>query len=74
MKQPALLKKLKHSIKVIFWQLQNYEISDRVEDILTLTLEEKISLEGEITLNEAGLALKNMKNNKRSGSDGFTVE
>ena len=43
-----------------------------VENIPTLTLQKKLSLEGEITLHEASLALKNMKNNKSPGSDGFT--
>ena len=50
------------------------EILDMVENIPTLTLQEKLSLEGEITLDEASLALKNMKTNKSPGSDGFTVE
>ena len=45
-----------------------------VENIPTLTLQEKLLLEGEITLDEASLALKNMKNNKSPGSDGFTVD
>ena len=44
-----------------------------VENIPTLTLQEKTSLEGKITLDEASSALKNMKNNKSPGSDGFTV-
>ena len=39
-----------------------------------LTLQEKTSLEGEITLAEASLALKNMKNYKSLGSDGFTAD
>ena len=50
------------------------EILDLVEDIPTLTVQEKTSLEGEITLDEASVALKNMKNNKSPGSGGFTVE
>ncbi|WP_419609554.1 reverse transcriptase family protein [Thiolapillus sp.] len=54
--------------------LGNCEILDMVENIPTLTLQEKLLLEGEITLDEASLALKNMKNNKSPGSDGFTVE
>ena len=37
-------------------------------------MQEKTSLEGEITLDEASVALKSMKNNKSPGSDGFTVE
>ena len=36
--------------------------------------DERDSLEGKITLYEAGLALKRMTNNKSPGSDGFTVE
>ncbi len=54
--------------------LGNCEILDMVENIPTLTLQEKLLLEGEITVDEASLALKNMKNNKSPGSDGFTVE
>ena len=53
-------------------QLEDCEILDLVEDIPTLTVQEKTSLEGEITLDEA--SVKNMKNNKSPGSDGFTVE
>ena len=55
-------------------QVEEWEISDLVEDIPTLTLQEKTSLERKITLDEASAALKNMKNNKSPGSDGFTVE
>ena len=54
--------------------LGNCEILDMVENISTLTLREKFSHEGEITLDEASLALKSMKNNKSPGSDGFSVE
>ena len=43
-------------------------------DIPILTLQEKPSLEGEMTLAEASFALKNMKNYKSPGSDGFTAE
>ena len=39
-----------------------------------LTEEEQESLEGEITYKEASETLKNMKNNKTPGSDGFSVE
>ena len=44
------------------------------QNISMLILQEKTSLEGEITLAEASLALKNMKNYKSPGSDGFTAE
>ena len=37
-------------------------------------MQEKTSLKGEIALDEASIALKNMKNNKSTGADGFTVE
>ena len=55
-------------------QLEDCEILDLVEDIPTLTVQEKTSLEGEITLDEASVALKNMKNNKSPGFDGFIFE
>ena len=44
------------------------------QGIPMLTLQEKTSLEGEITLAEASLALKIMKNYKSPGSDGFTAD
>ena len=50
------------------------EILDMVEDIPTVNVEEHNSLEGEISLQEASFALKNMKNDKSPGSDDFTVE
>jgi hypothetical protein len=43
-------------------------------DVPNLTVNEKEMLEGEITLQEAGRALKNMSHNKSPGSDGFTAE
>ena len=55
-------------------QLEDCEILDMPQDIPVLTLQEKTSLEGEITLAEASLALRNMKNYKSPGSDGFTAE
>jgi hypothetical protein len=39
-----------------------------------LNNEQKMTLEGGITLKEAALALKNFKNGKSPGSDGFTAE
>lgn len=50
------------------------EISDLVTDLPQLNEEEANNLEGEITLYEASQALKNMKNFKSPGTDGFTVE
>ena len=45
-----------------------------IEDVPMLTLQGKNSPEGEITLTEASSALKNVKNHKSPGSDGFTAE
>ena len=42
-------------------QVEDCEILDMAQDIPVLTLQEKTSLEGEITLAEASLALRNMK-------------
>ena len=55
-------------------QVEDCEILDMAQDIPMLTLQEKTSLEGEITLAEASLALKNTKNYKSPGSDGFNAE
>ncbi len=55
-------------------QVEDCEILDMAQDIPMLTLQEKTSLEGEITLAEASLALRNMKNYKSPGYDGFTAE
>ena len=52
-------------------QIEDCEILDMAQDIPMLTLLEKTSLEGEITLAEASLELKNMKNYI---SPGFTAE
>ena len=55
-------------------QVEDCEILDMAQDIPMLTLQEKTSLKGEITLAEASPPLRNMKNYKISGSDGFTAE
>ena len=54
--------------------VENCEISEMTKDMPKLSEDERGSLEGKITLEEAGLALKNMSNNKSPGSDGFTAE
>ena len=46
-------------------QLEDCEILDMFANMPTLALQEKTSLEGEITLSEASSTLKNMKNNKK---------
>jgi hypothetical protein len=45
-----------------------------IVDAVKLNQEEKDQLEGPLTYAEACRALKNMKNNKSPGSDGYTVE
>ena len=49
-------------------------ISELINEIPQLSTEEKESLEGELTLEEAEYALQNMKNDKSPGSDGFSAE
>ena len=49
--------------------LQKYK-----EEAVCLTPHETVSLEGDITIEEAKITLKNMKNFKSPGPDGFTVE
>ena len=51
-------------------QVKDCVILDMAQDIPKLTLQEKTSLEGEITLAEISFALKNMKNDKSPGSEG----
>ena len=43
-------------------------------DFQKLTLEEQMSLEGEITASEASITLQKMNNNRSPGSDGFSTE
>jgi hypothetical protein len=54
--------------------VEDVNLSTLVNDTVKLNEEEKESLEGLITLAEAHAALRNMKNNKSPGSDGFTTE
>ena len=55
---------------------ENNIIQSNIDNINTPTLspEESDSLEGPITLQEALSSIKQMKNDKSSGSDGFTAE
>ena len=56
-------------------QVEDCEILDMAQNIPMLTLKENTLLEGEITLAEASLALKNMIFFYKSpGSDGFAAE
>jgi hypothetical protein len=52
------------------------KISEDLKNInhTKLTQEEQDNLEGKITIKEAGGALKNMKNDKTPGSDGYSAE
>ena len=55
-------------------QVEDCKILDMAQDIPMMTLQENTFLEGEITLAEASLVLKNMKNYKSPGSDSFAAE
>ena len=50
------------------------EFSTLLRDLPKLTEEEAETLNGDLTLQEVSTALKNMKNNKSPGTDGFSVE
>ena len=56
--------------------MTNVDLNDDTWDIAAEKLSDtqKNGLEGEITLSEALLVLKNMSNDKSPGSDGFTTE
>ena len=54
--------------------LDTFNFEEKGLEIKRLSDEESESLEGEISLEEASRALKNMKNGKSPGTDGFTVE
>ena len=53
------------------WKNAILKIKILINRVPTLSPEESKSLEGKITLEEAGIALKNMKNAKSPGTDGF---
>ena len=57
------------SIELFDWneQLKNYQVK-------TLSVEQAKSIEGYLTIQEIGIALKNTKNNKTPGLDGFPSE
>ena len=55
-------------------EVDDCEINDLINEIPKLSQEEQTTLEGEITLGEAGIALKNMKNGKIPESYGFGTE
>jgi hypothetical protein len=53
-------------------RVDDCEIENVIKHVPKLSSEEQELLDGEITLNEASLALRNMKNGKSPGTDGFT--
>ena len=55
-------------------RIERCEISELVHEVPQLSLEERNLLEGEITIEEAGYALKQMSNGKSPGTDGFGAE
>jgi hypothetical protein len=55
-------------------QVVDADLDALIVDAVKLNQEEKDQLEGPLTYAEACRALKNMKNNKSPGSDGYTVE
>ena len=61
--------------KLIIWFFFNNRYKSTVQiynsEIPELSEEQQVSLEGEITLEEAGTALKNMKNGKSPGTGSF---
>ena len=64
------------SIKNLYTKsnIDNCELTEVVTDVPHLEPDKSIELEGVITLEEASLALRNMKNDKSPGSDGFSAE
>ena len=54
--------------------VEECEIRELIKNIPTLSFEQSNEIEGKITLEEATAALKNMKNNKSPGSDGYPAE
>ena len=55
--------------------IDNFEVENFSNKIDKKLIEDEASdLEGEITMHEINNCLRNMKNNKSPGSDGFSVE
>ena len=55
-------------------EVTDIDIKNMIFDVRTLNADERDKLEGTLTFGEACEALKEMKNNKSPGPDGFTVE
>ena len=73
-------KDIMQEVKIFYEQLykksmvEDCQIDQLVANVPCLDFDEARNIEGEIKLEEAALALKNMKNNKSPGTDGFTAE
>ena len=77
--QQDILKEIKHFYSDLYKGKERSQETDYQEILNTLdhpilTQLERSKIEGEITEDEIAHVLKNMKNNKSPGSDGFTVE
>jgi len=74
------LEQIRNEVKNFYKKLyeersvEDCNIYDLVKELKTLSVEESEKLEGEIKLDEASFALKNMKHNKSPGTDGFSAE
>ena len=54
--------------------VEDCEISQMITEIPHFRDEETERTDGEITLNEASIALRNMKHSKSPGTDGFNAD
>ena len=75
-KNTDIVREAEHFFKKLYEKKEQADcnIEEMIHDIPTLTEDEATNLEGQITLEEATLALKKMNNSKSPGSDGFTAE
>ena len=73
-------KDIQYEVKTFYEDLykeritENTDIEHLIKHIPKLSSEEKDTLEGKITLDEASTALKAMQNGKSPGTDGFSAE
>jgi exonuclease III len=74
--QTDILKEVKNFYQDLYniRQVKEIDLHQKLTDAPNLTDNERNSIEGMIQMEELVHALKNMKNNKSPGSDGFTVE
>ena len=74
--QREILKEVKDFYAKLYsdQNVRNVDLDQTIRGANKLTQEESNLLEGPLTLDEISEALKNTKNNKSPGSDGFTVE